>query len=337
MENKILIIKLGAIGDVLRSTSILNGLKEKYPRSSITWVTSKGASELLKNNSLIDNLYVIDEDWDKIKGHFDLVINLDEDIEACKLASSFSEDVIGFYLSDGEVKPSESAKEWFDMGALGKKPENDILKKKNRETYQHHLFKIVGIKPSNYEYVFSLTQEEKQFAQDFAEKKNISNRDKVIGINTGAGKRWQLKKWGIKKTAELIDRINNELESKLILFGGPEEEERNKKIKELAKTEIIDAGCNNTLREFAALVGLCDVLVTSDSLAMHLGIALKKKLVVLFGPTSSAEIELYGRGEKIEADIPCTCCYKKSCEKEPNCMDVISVDQVYAAVNGLLQ
>ena len=75
--------------------------------------------------------------------------------------------------------------------------------------------------------------------------------------------------------------------------------ERNEKIKKLVKTEVIDAGCDNSLMEFASLVNLCNVIITSDSLALHIGIALKKKIVCFFYPTSASEIELYGRGEKI--------------------------------------
>ncbi len=49
VRERILIIKMGAKGDVLRSTSILTGLKEKYPDSHITWVVEKGSQELLHN------------------------------------------------------------------------------------------------------------------------------------------------------------------------------------------------------------------------------------------------------------------------------------------------
>ena len=96
-----------------------------------------------------------------------------------------------------------------------------------------------------------------------------------------------------EKTSELIDKLNNQIKnSKILLFGGPEEKERNKKIKNLVKADIIDAGCDNSLMEFASLVNLCNVLVTSDSLALHIGVALKKKIICYFYPTSASEIEL---------------------------------------------
>ncbi len=65
---------------------------------------------------------------------------------------------------------------------------------------------------------------------------------------------------------------------------------------------------------------------------MHLSLALGKRTVVLFGPTSAAEIELYGFGEKVVPDMACLSCYKTSCDFVPNCMDLISTDMVEEAV-----
>ena len=120
-------------------------------------------------------------------------------------------------------------------------------------------------------------------------------------------------------------------------MGGKGEKERNDEIIRIAKHNLIDAGTGNTLREFASIINLCNLLVSSDTLAMYFGIALKKKLVVLMGPTSIAEIELFGLGKKLHADIPCLCCYKKECNLKPNCMDKISVEIVYSAVVELLK
>ena len=131
----------------------------------------------------------------------------------------------------------------------------------------------------------------------------------------------------------MVDKINNEIKnSKLILFGGPEEKERNDKIKESVKTSIIDAGCGNSLMEFASLVNLCSILVTSDSLAMHIGIALKKKVVAFFYPTSKTEIELYGRGIKITGKGKDYCSYKTECDDPPKW----NIDEMVDAVKKLV-
>src|SRR5512147_2742797 len=60
MGKRILIVKLGAIGDVLRTTPLLTGLKRAYPQSHITWVVDKEALPLLKSNPSIDRLLPFD-------------------------------------------------------------------------------------------------------------------------------------------------------------------------------------------------------------------------------------------------------------------------------------
>jgi len=73
-------------------------------------------------------------------------------------------------------------------------------------------------------------------------------------------------------------------------------------------------------------------VVTGDTLAMHLAVALKRRSVVLFGPTSAAEIDLYGLGERVVPEMTCLSCYKTSCDFVPNCMDIISTDMVENAL-----
>ena len=80
------------------------------------------------------------------------------------------------------------------------------------------------------------------------------------------------------------------------------------------------------------MVGLCGVVVTGDTMALHVAAGLGKRVVALFGPTSAAEIDLYGRGTKIVTALDCACCYRRGCDVKPHCMDVIEVSEVFAAV-----
>ncbi len=333
---KILIIKLGAFGDVIRTTSILPGLKFKYPGCEISWVAKSNAADFLKNNNLIDKIFFMDGIKKNLSSDYDLVISLDDDYETCELASkTIHKKIIGAYLQDGKRVYSNESSAWFDMGLLSRlgKEKADELKAKNKKTYQELIYKILGIDYKKQEPILNLDEKELDFAKNFAKKTGINENDFVIGINTGAGGRWEGKRLSIGKTVQLIDKINVQAKSaKLVLFGGPEEFERNNKIKSLVKKKIIDAGCNNSLMEFASLVNLCNILVTSDSLALHIGVALKKKIVAFFCPTSSAEIELYGRGIKIVPKIGCLCCYKPRCDISPE----YDVDEIFGAVKKLI-
>ncbi len=89
-------------------------------------------------------------------------------------------------------------------------------------------------------------------------------------------------------------------------------------------------------REYMDWINSCDIIVTSDSLGMHIGLALGKKVVALFGETSMNEIEMYSRGVKLSAGFSCSPCYKKKkCDMEPSCMRMISAEAVREAIGKL--
>src|SRR5205814_9082077 len=121
-------------------------------------------------------------------------------------------------------------------------------------------------------------------------------------------------------------------DEQFLLRDGPGERARNARLKAASTDAVRDPGCDNAVRHFAALVAHCDVVVTGDTLAMHMALALGRRAVVLFGPTSAPEIDLYGLGEKVVPKMACLSCYKMSCDFVPNCMDLISTDMVVQAV-----
>lgn len=323
MIKKILIIKLGALGDVLRTTSILEPLKKKHQRVKITFVTNKNAVVLLETNPLIDNVIAIDESpvvflQNKI---FDLVVSLDDQKEACSLASTVSaKRIIGAYLKEGRCVYTEDSALWFDMGLISYygKEEADKRKATNKKTYQTILFSILGLSnPDQYPPKLFLQKAEEDFASAFAQRHGIKKSEKVIGFNTGAGGRWKDKKLSVEQTVLLIDMLTTSTQARFLLFGGLDERERNCEILEKVKAPLIDTGCNNSLIQFATLLNLCDVVVTSDSLAMHIALALGKKVVAFFYPTSAAEIEIYGGGKKIIAEGKSYCSYESVCTYPP--------------------
>lgn len=322
---KILIIKLGAIGDVLRTTSILAGLKDKYHPESMDWVTSEPGKEVLLNNQLINRIFT----WEEREslGSYDLVVSLEDDFEACELASSIdSKKLLGSFTQDKKITYTPSA--WFDMSAISKfgLEAANVLKQKNRKTFQQHMTELLSIKAGPY--IFNLSPEEVEYGQRFIRELGIGKREKVVGMNTGAGKRWQLKALSIEKTIDLVKGLEKKLGIVSLILGGEEEKERNEII---SKETGMPNGGLHSLRNFAGVVNQCRLIVSSDSLAMHFALALRKKLVVFFGPTSPAEIELYGLGTKVYPKMDCLVCYNKKCDKNPNCMDLLTVEGLFEA------
>jgi lipopolysaccharide heptosyltransferase III len=340
----ILIIKTAALGDVLRTTSILKPLKNRYPDANIYWLTKKNAFPLLKNNELIDKTLILEQGINGLDIKFDLVISLDDEENVCKLASKIDkEKLIGAYYDhiNDRCTYTKDAEQWFGMGLLRPKEVGGLekaneLKKYNKKTVQEHLLEILSLEKKDHDIILNLDKKETKFGKDFAEKNNIAKEDCVVGLNTGAGGRWQLKKMDIEQAIDLANKLDR-LGLKVLLLGGPKEKERNDEIKKRVNFDIIDTGTDNTLMQFASIIDLCNIVITSDSLCLHISLALKKQIIAFFGPTSSTEIEMYGRGKKIVPKIECICCYKKRCDKNPNCTKLIDIDEILEIVKKTIK
>jgi heptosyltransferase-2 len=342
VRERVLVIKLDALGDVLRTTCILPALKKRRPLAQLTWITMPEAIPLLANNPFIDRVVGYGTDALAVLGveEFDLVLCLDAAPRSAALGGLAKGRIKKGFGVDarGRVSPfNVEAREWFLMGLF------DDVKKRNTRTYQQIVMDICGLEESDQEIVLRLTDEEKAFARRFAGsvglfKKETASGKKpvVVGVNTGSGGRWPMKQWPVSKCVDFIRGLLSDGRFKVLLFGGKEELERNAGIKEAVGEGLIDTGCHNSLREFMALVDLCDLLVVSDTLGLHVALGLGKKVVGLFGPTSSAEIDVYGRGIKVVPDIDCVCCYLRACRRKPSCMDLISADTVRSAVDTIL-
>jgi len=335
IDEHVLIVKLDAIGDVLRTTALLPALREVHPAAAITWITRREAVPLLRGNPYIDEILELDVDAyaHLLARTFDRVINLDASKVSSSLAAAArSPRKDGFLLGpDGHVVATNTAaRQWLEAGVF------DDVKRSGKATYQDRMAAILGLEGHRHGYVLHLHPNEFEQAREQLVSIGFRPERPTIGLNTGAGGRWPLKQWHEAGYAELIRRLDREHDVQFVLLGGPNEVERNERLKAASHVSLVDPGCGNPLRHFAALVGYCDVVVTGDTLAMHIALALKRRAVILFGPTSAPEIETYGLGEKIIPDMTCLSCYKTSCDFVPNCMDLISVEMVQRAVERQL-
>lgn len=334
IRSKILIIKLDAVGDVLRTTSILKPLKKKYLESYIEWCTRYNSLELFKNNPLVDEVILIEDDaLSRINAEeYDIVINLDTSkLSSAIAANASTKEKYGFVLNKkGYVEStSTSAQQWLEMSAF------DDVKKTNTKSYQKIMYGILSLDLPVVPPMIHVPDKEKEkiSAKEFV--RNLNHKNPVIGLNVGVGTKWPSKGWPLNRWQELIEKIGNE-KCNLLLLGGPEEVVITNQLKNNFNY-VINTGCDNSLLEFAAIVDLCDLVITADTLALHIATALEKKIIALFGSTSANEIELYGKGIKLSSQDGCKCYYKKYCSEDVSCMEKITCEMVIKAIDSLIK
>jgi ADP-heptose:LPS heptosyltransferase len=329
---KILIINLDAMGDVLMTTAQLPAIKRKFAESTIYWVTLKNATPLLFNNPLVDHIYTFDTASILIlqQMNFDYVLNVDKSQQSCALLNSLaSKNKLGFGLnSDGKIIPmNEGANYNYRLGM------DDHFKfKVNQRTGQDYLSQTFELDYKRDDYVFEFTEEEKQFIEKYKKKVGIKKNDKVIGFNTGCSELYPNKKMTIEQHIYLIRQLLKK-KYKIVLLGGPEDTERNRTIYSRFKGKIINTPTTEGLRRGVCYESIPDIVVTGDSLGMHIAIALQKFVIAWFGVSCWTEIDLYERGVKLfQENLFCSPCWKKQCTYNLECIKMIDLNKILGEV-----
>jgi len=294
---KIVIIKLGAKGDVVRTLPILKAIKQKYPDSEIHWITKKSSSQILENIPEIKKLYSLPDYPDE---EFDILYNLDIEDEATSLALKISaKQKYGFHNESGFVQSFNFPAEYY-LNTLF----DDELKKSNKKNYQEMMFETAELPYNKEHYRIPLTEKAKEYAEEFLKKNNIT-QENLIGIHLGASSRWPSKVWHEDNLKEFIKTARNN-NYEILLFGGPNEIESHKKIVD----DLINHGIKiyqnnplNTDQEFFSLVNLCNAMICSDSFGLHIPIAFQKPTIGLFFCTPPNEVEDYGILKKISSPM----------------------------------
>ena len=312
IEGRILIIKLGAIGDVIRTTPLLRRLKVDHPRAHITWLTH---SPEVVPRSAVDRVLPLSfaSVLELMATDFELVLNLDKDREACALASQIpARTRRGFILRDGVPAPADAAAEGkFVTGIF------DDASQANRKTYLEEIFEIAGVTWQGEEYILERRETRRQFA--------LRSPRPRVGLNTGCGGRWTSRLWPESNWIALAKELRARGHG-VLLLGGADEDEKNRRIAAESGAEY--AG-HFPLAEFIDLVDETDLVVSAVTMAMHVAIGLRKPLILFNNIFNRHEFELYGRGEILEPSVPCNCYYKPVCPA--NCMQYIEVPRVLAA------
>ncbi len=335
--DRILILKTGALGDVLRTTILLGGIKRQFPDSHITWVTAPSAVPLVPR-SFVDRVWpVSSETLARLQVEsFDLVLSLDKEPEVAALAMlAKAREKRGMGVDErGAVFPlNREMAYYFRLGL-----DNHLKFHVNRRTYPDLLAEAIRIPydPALDDYHLDISEKDREEARRILIQQGLEPGRPVVGINSGAGGVFVNKDWTFFGYLDLIRELDRE-KIPVVLLGGDRESRRVSELHRTLKSSYVkDVGTQHSLGVFAALAERCRVIVTGDTLGMHVGLAVGSRVIAIFGSTQPHEIEMFGRGEKVVTPIECAPCYRRSCDIHPSCMERIRPETVMDAVRRQL-
>ncbi len=315
----ILILKPGAIGDLLLLTPVIRQLKNNYKNSKISILVSSEATKLLFiNNPFVDKIFVYEKKG-KHKNFFSF-------IKLCKeIKKERFDTVLNFQRSNLRL--------WFLV--LFIKPVRVLTyhKDETKHAVINHLETLlplnidINLQETNLD--FEIDADTERFANNFLIEKGLVDKGFIV-LNPGASHR--VNRWPVDKFAKLATLIHEKKHKKVVLIGGKEDLELNESIKKLLKFEVVDLSGSLNLAQLAAVLKRSKLLVTGDTGPMHIATAVGTKVVALFGAADPERTGPVGNDHIViqAKDVQCVPCRKRSCKNKNylECMEKIEPEEV---------
>lgn len=337
VKENILIVHLGALGAVVRSTALLKAIKRKHPMSRLIWVTRSPAHLLLENHPKVDKVICTSELYLHPLTHLDYgaAYCIDKSLDAVRVVEEFKvKKMFGFKADNvsGAILPAtENAVELWKLGLSNH--EKFFVNKKTENQLVHEALELGEYFRDQYD--LCLNSAERAEASARREIWRDSQKERIlVGINVGCSHVIPYKKLVVKLQRELIEKIQSKYGSQVhvVLLGGREDLEL---AQEIARgLDVTLSPMASGLRDGMMSLSACDMVVTGDSLGLHLAVAFGKWVVSWFGPTCAHEIDLYDRGVKVQASVSCSPCWKRNCSLSQRCNEMVSTEEL---LRGIVQ
>jgi len=325
---KILIIKPGAIGDVLLATPVIENLRHHFPDAVINFLTQNFCREVLVDNPYLNR--VLTYDIGKGDSSYCLIRNIHNQ-KYDLIIDLFCNPRTAIIVFNSEAKYKVGYR--FGWRSLAYN-----IKIKPRGSKVHNIeFNLDSIRALGLEVIadkpkFYINAVHEEFAEKFFEDNGLVGR-RVIGINPSGT--WPTKVWPAEKFAELGKRLGED--SKILVFWGyGKEKEEAMRIKEsIGESALIIPEVN--LKYMGALLKKCALFVTNDTGPMHVAWILGVNTAAIFGPTNShlqgplSKNSIVLKNEALKC-LGCNLTKLSECPHSHACMNELSVDDVYDKV-----
>jgi ADP-heptose:LPS heptosyltransferase/glycosyltransferase involved in cell wall biosynthesis len=330
----ILIIKFGALGDVILSIPGIRALRRKFPDANLTLLTTAGVSEIFKDCPYLDRILIYPERGFKYCSLFRAVKSIRKikpDI-SIDLQNNKISRLIAFFSSIYQRYGFANSKLSFLLNKAQPLPKTSLLPVE----HQSYLLSKLGIRNPDKELELWADKDALARVDNFLKAHWISKNQPLVAINIAASSRWESKVWPIGKIIALIDEMGS-YNIRFIITGAPLDKPAALKIIKNCKNRPIDAVGKTEISSLIALIKRSDVLLTSDSAPLHIAAAVRTPVLGLFGPTdplrhlpSGADVYF------IKKDLNCGPCYKNRCKKRVSCMSMITIEEVKSKILNIL-
>jgi lipopolysaccharide heptosyltransferase I len=349
-EQRILIVRLSALGDVVHVLPLLDVLRRARPDAHIGWLVEERAASLLEGHPQIDRLWIaprreVSGLW-RERRYAKAVSRLRETVRAlrdaryevtidaqCNFRSSSWARISGAPRRIGFAPPYTKEKgHWLSTERVHAPVGGQLKVHRNLE-----LLKAQGIDTGDARAVLPLPESARVSAR--ALRQSIA-APRAIALHPGVSGHGAIKQWPLPRFAALARRLRDDVDARCLVTWGPEERALAEEVVAASEGAAELAPATGSLLELGALYEECDVVVGGDTGPLHLAAALGVPVVGLYGPKDPAIYGPWnGRTGTVSTivwkQVHCSPCRLRRCGNVI-CMPAIQVDDVVAAVRRTL-
>ena len=334
---RVLIVLLGAIGDVVRALPLLGRIRKAWPDAHIAWAVEPKSRAILEHHPWLDEIIEYNRahaPWSfppflqRIRrGHFDLVIDLQR------------------HLKSGLTSRISGARDRFGFAASNTKEFNYLFSKHQIAPQPNMRLKLMqyqafgdalGLAPSPIEFGLAATDDERARVREILREVPRP----IVAVILGSS--WPSRIYFPESTAAVIGRLARRDGDSPALFplllGGPDEANLAAEVmRHLDGAAALNLAGRTSLRDLIAIFPECAAAFGPDSGPMHIAAAVGCPVVSLWGATAAERSAPWGFADfAISSTIPCHPCYLRQCPIGRECMRRISPEEVGANVRRAL-
>jgi len=346
---KILVLRLSAVGDVLRTLLAVKALKEHYPSSLIAWIVEEPSKSLLESQPEIDEVILfprkrwvegiksptkmwrtVREVWrfilDMRRRRFDIVLDFHG-----ILKSGFLSFLSGSPKRVGFDRRTSREGSFLFSNIKVKLPQQRMSRFKK----SFALLKAVGLEINDFNTRLTIPPKDREYVESFFNTLPVKFKRPLIAIHPGTSPKTLNKRWMPDRYAQLADYLVRDLHATVLFTWGPGELEQVKGIqKEMEESSVLGPK-TESLTQLGEIYRRCDLYVGGDTGPMLIASIMGIPAVVIFGGTDPILYEPLGHHINVGKEVGCNPCREWSC-RDVTCLKAISVDDVLKATREIL-
>jgi heptosyltransferase-1 len=341
----ILIVKLTSLGDVVHALPVAASLKKAFPFLRLHWVVEDRCAPLLENHPLLDSVIIYPRKKIQallLQGRWPAGFALLADLQSTlkRLSIDLSLDLQGLAKSAMMVWMARAP---HRFGCFGLKEFSYLLSKGQREGGDLHavernlkVAEFLGAGKGEPAFSLGLSEEEKNWAEDYLRGQGVSEETPLIGMQVGAS--FPQKCWPISKWVTLMEQIAKIPRIRIILLGDQNDRDRLTPFTSRISPEVMNTVGTLTLRQLMALIHRCQLFVGADTGPLHIAVGLGVTVIALCGADDPKWTGPYGPNHRIHYKaMPCSPCNKTPvCQGRYDCMQAIEVEEILESLQALM-